>query len=251
MVADTGSDDISRAPAASVRPIKAVLFDLHGTLAQLEPIEQAVAHAGADCDPAPSAAETSMLVQALLDVGWVGSRTTPQIPEPLAAVWEQRDLTEADHRRAFIGLADHASNTVLPVGGFGAALYGRMTSPEGWVAYADTVATLAAVRRAGVPTALVSNIGFDARPILKHLGIDHLLDRVILSFEVGAMKPSPAIFTEACRQLGVDPVAALMVGDSDADGGARAVGIRTLLVPHAGPGDIVGLDAVRLMVERD
>jgi HAD superfamily hydrolase (TIGR01549 family) len=235
--------------ATVVRPIGAVLFDFHGTLAQLESLDQAVEHAASACGLEDRAEALSALASALLDSGWVGSTRPARIPAALEAAWERRDLTEADHRAAFVGLAEHALRAASSIDGFATAIYERMRSPEGWVAYADTVATLTAVRSAGVPTALVSNIGFDARPILKHLGIDHLLDRVLLSFEVGVMKPDPGIFAEACRQLGVDPVDTLMVGDTDADGAARGVGIRTLLLPHAGPGDVVGLDAVRVLVE--
>jgi FMN phosphatase YigB (HAD superfamily) len=53
----------------------------------------------------------------------------------------------------------------------------------------------------------------------------------VLSFEVGAIKPDPAIFETALTRLGVEPAHALMVGDSDeADGGARDVGCHFALV---------------------
>jgi FMN phosphatase YigB (HAD superfamily) len=53
----------------------------------------------------------------------------------------------------------------------------------------------------------------------------------VLSFEVGAVKPDPAIFTTALEQLGVAATDAVMVGDSEeADGGARAVGCEFILV---------------------
>jgi len=52
-----------------------------------------------------------------------------------------------------------------------------------------------------------------------------------LSFEVGAVKPSPAIFETALTRLGVAAEDAVMVGDSEeADGGARALGCGFLLV---------------------
>ena len=56
----------------------------------------------------------------------------------------------------------------------------------------------------GVPTALVSNCSHNTRPIVDRLGLEREFDAVILSFEVGAMKPDPAIYREALARLG-DP----------------------------------------------
>ncbi len=53
----------------------------------------------------------------------------------------------------------------------------------------------------------------------------------MLSFEVGAVKPDPAIFETALSRLDVAAEHAVMVGDSEeADGGARAVGCGFILV---------------------
>jgi HAD superfamily hydrolase (TIGR01549 family) len=76
---------------------------------------------------------------------------------------------------------------------------------------------------------VVSNIAFDLRPAFAAAGT--AADEYVLSFEVGAIKPDPAIFRIALQRLGVDPADALMVGDSEeADGGARAVGCAFALV---------------------
>jgi putative hydrolase of the HAD superfamily len=50
------------------------------------------------------------------------------------------------------------------------------------------------------------------------------------------VKPSPLIFGAALELVGCEPGAALMVGDSPRDdiGGARAVGMRALLLDRAG-----------------
>ena len=238
-------------PAASIapsRPIRAVLLDFHGTLAQLEPLTDSVRLAAAARGESLTPDRVAVLAQALADVGWVGAGRPARLPDSLAAAWERRDLSSDDHRRAFVGMA--AQVEASPAGFIGLAdeMYARMLAADGWIAYADTVSTLSALREAGIPTALVSNIGFDARTVLDHLGVVHLLDEVLLSFEVGAMKPDPAIFVEACRRLGVAPEETLMVGDTEADAGARAVGIRTLLVPFAGPGTVVGLDTILALV---
>lgn len=137
-----------------------------------------------------------------------------------------------------------ASTVVTSIDGLAEALYERGTQPQGWAAYADAVAVMRAVKTAGLSVAVVSNIGFDIRPIMEALELSELVDAYCLSFEVGRLKPDPAIFEHACATLRVDPERALMVGDTTNDAGAIAVGCPAYLVPSAGPGCSNGLAAV-------
>lgn len=227
--------------SSPVRKFKAVLFDFHGTLAQVETLSRSVEVAADACDVTLGEYGATVLADALGALGWVGSGQPPKIMPFFAEAWADRDLSPQDHREAFVGLA---SQTSCAFEGFAEAMYDRLCSPEGWVAYADTIATLQAVKDAGFPIALVSNIGFDLRPVAKRLGFDDLIDHWILSYEVGWAKPEPAIFREACLQLEVEPEDVLMVGDTMADAAATELGIRTFLLPHTGPGEIVGLSQV-------
>jgi HAD superfamily hydrolase (TIGR01509 family) len=106
------------------------------------------------------------------------------------------------------------------------------------------VPTLKALRAAGVPVAVVSNIGFDIRPMCAEMGFADLVDEFVLSYEVGRCKPDPAIFYRACAGLGVDPEDTLMVGDTRADAGAVAAGCRVYLVPCAAAGVSNGIASV-------
>ena len=65
---------------------------------------------------------------------------------------------------------------------------------------------------------------------LELLGIDRLVDFVLVSEEFGVAKPEPAIFCEALRLAGVQPEEAIFVGDSvEFDmAGAQAAGIPTI-----------------------
>jgi FMN hydrolase / 5-amino-6-(5-phospho-D-ribitylamino)uracil phosphatase len=65
---------------------------------------------------------------------------------------------------------------------------------------------------------------------LELLGVDRLVDFVLVSEEFGVAKPDPAIFREALRLAGVQPEEAIFVGDSvEFDmAGARAAGIPTV-----------------------
>ena len=98
--------------------------------------------------------------------------------------------------------------------------------------YPDTIRTLHALHSAGIPVAVVSNIGWDPRPVLRTYGTLDLLDVLVLSDERGVQKPDPAIFRLACTELAIEPTDALMVGDNaDTDGAATAIGRRFVLVP--------------------
>ncbi|MBA3627413.1 MAG: HAD hydrolase-like protein [Chloroflexi bacterium] len=49
--------------------------------------------------------------------------------------------------------------------------------------------------------------------------------------EAGRYKPHPAVYREACRRLGTDPAATMVVAGSPYDAaGARAAGLRSTLV---------------------
>lgn len=77
--------------------------------------------------------------------------------------------------------------------------------------------TLAAVKARGLPTALVSNAGatpgFVLQRLLDRFGLLQHLDVLVFSDEVELAKPSAAIFAAALDDLGVAPEAAVFVGD--------------------------------------
>jgi len=92
---------------------------------------------------------------------------------------------------------------------------------------ADTVPFIEWLRSNGVLTALVSNCADTTRAQLTHLGVLPLVDAVILSCEVGSMKPYPEIYVTALEELGVAAVDAVFIDDQPTFCvGAEAVGIR-------------------------
>jgi HAD superfamily hydrolase (TIGR01509 family) len=213
--------------------ISAVLLDFAGTLAMPEERDAWLEACGADLAHGDA-----------LDRAGRPGPTTAEVPPELLEAYATRDHDTAAHRAAYTGLFETVVDPALAT-----ALYERTLVAEGWRAYADAVPTLEALRARGVRTALVSNVGFDLRPVLDGLGLLGLLDAVVLSYEVGAIKPEPEIFAAALAALDVEPGEALMVGDHAADGGAVALGIRSLLLPYETPGAVHGLDAVLALVD--
>ncbi len=79
--------------------------------------------------------------------------------------------------------------------------------------------------------AVVSNIGWDPRPVFARWGVADLFAALVLSYERGVIKPDRRMFEIACAELGVAPAEALMIGDNpDADGAAAAAGCAFVLV---------------------
>jgi HAD superfamily hydrolase (TIGR01509 family) len=227
------------------RQVDAVLFDFHGTLAQVEDPVAWVIAAAASCGAVLDRGRATGLADRLVTAGRAGGPVPHRVPPHLAETWADRDLYEHCHRAAYTGLA---ATVPTDVEGLADALYDRLLGPQGWLPYADTAATLRTLHDAGIRVAVVSNIGFDIRPHFAAWGLDGLVDAFVLSYEVGRLKPDPAIFLRACGMLGADPERTLMVGDSAADAGAVQAGCAALVLPAADPGRTNGLDATLALV---
>lgn len=94
-------------------------------------------------------------------------------------------------------------------------------------------ALLDSLRTRGVKTGVVANAWPDPGRVLRadaeFFGLAPYLDVLVYSDEVGSRKPDPGVFLAALAALGVDPTAAMYVGDRlDTDvQGAANVGMTT------------------------
>jgi len=210
--------------------IKAVMFDFSQTLFRSESVGEWLDAGLRRLGLALGEPERSALEARLTETGAMPGGPEPQrMPQDLVGPWGRRDLIAADHRAAYEGLAVAAQ---LPDPRLARVLYDRHMEPEAWLAFPDTVPTLRELRRRGVPVAVVSNIGWDLRPVFARFGADDLVDVFVLSYEHEVQKPDPALFQVALDALGVAGEQAVMVGDNPrADGGAKALGCEFLHVP--------------------
>jgi 2-haloalkanoic acid dehalogenase type II len=104
------------------------------------------------------------------------------------------------------------------------------------VLYADVERTLARLDHR-YRLALVSNgLGRDQRAKIERAGLAPRFEAIVISEEVGLLKPDPAIFERALEALGVDAAAALYVGDNRAHdvAGAAAAGMRAVWLDRDG-----------------
>lgn len=94
------------------------------------------------------------------------------------------------------------------------------------------VDALVRLRRAGTKVALVSNAGFDEIGAWPRSPLAPHFDATVFSCDVAVAKPDAAIYRHALDRIGVAAEDAVFVGDggSDEHRGARAVGLRPVIV---------------------
>jgi phosphoglycolate phosphatase len=194
------------------RPLEAVLFDLDGTL----------------LDTAADIAEA--LNRSLAERGWppidadvvrrMIGRGSPLLIER-ALAFQNRDL-DAAAKAALLERFFHHYGFLEESGQFKAAPYAGV--PE----------CLRALHAAGLRIAVVTNkYERFATGLLNALGLSAFVDCVVGGDSCPLRKPDPAPLLFACRQLGVAPAHALMVGDSINDvQAARGAAIPVICVPY-------------------
>lgn len=115
-------------------------------------------------------------------------------------------------------------------------------------AFPDAVPALRELREGGLSLVAVSNWDCSLPAVLERCGLGELLDGAVSSAVAGARKPDPAIFEPALELARCTPEQAIHVGDTAEEDvvGARAAGIRPLLIDRNGNGgDISSLEEIR------
>jgi putative hydrolase of the HAD superfamily len=128
--------------------------------------------------------------------------------------------------------------------GFFADLYAYFATAAPWRIYPDAPKALQRWRRWGIELGVISNFDSRLHQVLAELNLAEYFQSVTISSEVGAAKPSPAIFAAALQKHGCSPAEAWHVGDSENDDlqGATAFGLKAVwLVRHG--------DALSISVE--
>lgn len=98
------------------------------------------------------------------------------------------------------------------------------------------VETLEQLRDDGYRIGLITVCSQDVETLWPDSAFAGLFDAEVFSSQIGISKPDPRIYLHCCEELGVDPAAAVFVGDGANDEleGARRVGMRAILIHQHG-----------------
>lgn len=214
---------------------RAVLFDAGDTLIRLSGGGEDLLHRAA------ATLGHERLDTAAAARAWQEILSRASTPEELA---KGRDLSTDRHREVWTALYVESGCELL-ASGLSEALYALTVDAGTWEAFPDTLSTLRTLHGRGIRLGIVSDTGFDYRPVFDALRLSAYLDTVVLSFQHGACKPDPSVFLTACDQLDVAPAETLMVGDNPStDGGAVSAGLSVFLLPRPSPTGPRGLNHV-------
>jgi putative hydrolase of the HAD superfamily len=190
-------------------PIKAVVFDLWGTLVPIDPTVWRGVYE-----------ETARLLGASreeLERAW--GRTSDERMSIDMRVYLERVCDE-------LGLRPSPEKIER-------ALELRRAAHEaGFVARPDAEETLRRLRTRGYLTGLITNCTSEVPELWRRSPLSGLVDAEVFSCREGLLKPDPRIYLLATSRLGIDPGECLFVGDGASNelAGAKAVGMEAVLL---------------------
>lgn len=119
-------------------------------------------------------------------------------------------------------------------------LFERFAQADAWVIYEEVQEVLTALRNRGLRLAVLSNWDDRLPLLLERLELAPYFEAVVYSAAVGVEKPFPAIFQAALDRLDAAPEEVVHVGDRPQEDieGAEAVGMRALHLARGGSGDL-------------
>jgi putative hydrolase of the HAD superfamily len=211
---------MSGSPNAERAQIKAVTFDVGGTL----------------IEPWPSVGHVYAEVAARHGLKTFSAE---QLNARFKAGWRTRKTFEHS-RSEWAELVDEvfAISPAEPFRDiFFSELYDRFAEPIAWRVFEDVVPALSTLASRGIRLGVISNWDERLRGLLRKLKLNGYFATLTISREVGFPKPSRVIFRQAAAELDLQPNAILHIGDSlEMDvTGAKAAGFQALQI-HRGDG---------------
>jgi putative hydrolase of the HAD superfamily len=118
------------------------------------------------------------------------------------------------------------------------ALYDRFAEADAWRVFDDVVPALETLASRDMFLLVISNWDPRLHPLLDRLKLRKYFEAIVISSEAGFAKPSPVIFEQALRHLGLPAGAVVHVGDSVEEDveGARAAGLNAIWLDRRGLG---------------
>ncbi len=121
----------------------------------------------------------------------------------------ERDWWRAVVARSFEGLGRFTNFDA-----FFEALFAFFADPAHWRADPEALPVLSRLKDSGLRLGVISNFDYRLYEILENLGLKQHFDSITISSEAGYAKPRREVFAAAMAKHGVEPGAAIHVGDS-------------------------------------
>ena len=212
--------------------LRAVLFDLDGTLRHTRPSWPDVFLDTAKRHGVPVTPETRRRLKRWAHRFWASS---DELREMIRAHGEGEAFWLAYTRRRLeiLGCSPEEAETLA------ARILAELQAMDGQlpdVVPPQVPATLQTLRQQGYRLAVLTNRSEPLNGYLSEIGLEGFFDLALVAGEIGVWKPNPAVFHHALEQLGVAPHEAAYVGDNlYADVmGAQAAGLHPILLDPEG-----------------
>ena len=209
--------------------IKAVFFDLYGTVAGFKPSRYRVQSEA--CADFGITVTPEGIVDGYAAADAYMTRENAAQPVRLRDQRGRDDFLAEYERLVLLG------SGVEVTGQRALAIFHRLRKiPYGLAPFDDVVPTLEHLRSRELTLGLISNIDRAGGELVESLGLAGRVDFAVTSGEVGAEKPDPAIFLAALAKADVEHQEAMHVGDqpsSDVEG-ALGAGISPVLLDRDG-----------------
>ena len=220
--------------------VRAILYDAGHTLVE----------------PRPQAADIWTFLSHQLGIELATKREMPSVVQ---AYYARIGTYDSDERaRSF--WAEYYASALIDAGvdlpreqllSAGNAVYDWYQDPAQWVPFPETLEALTRAHELGLVQGVVSDWGTDLVPILHAHEVTRHLDFVVASATVGVAKPHPDVFRFALARADLKPAEVIYVGDSYVSDvlGARAVGIRAVLIDRDGQAPEVDCPVVSSLLD--
>jgi len=223
------------------RPLRLVTLDLYDTLIELDPprwerLAAACESLGIPADPPALRAADRVAEDYYTEEN--GARPIRD------RSWSEREAFRLEHTARWLAAAGlpHDPETARRVrAAYVSEFEVSRAAPDApdhthYRVFPDVSPALERLQAAGIKTAVISNADADVTAVCVHFDFAHQVDLIVTSALVGWEKPDPRVFRAALDGLGVEPEAALHVGDQPKSdvAGALGVGMRAVLLDRYG-----------------